>query len=104
MKRLSADPPAARAERPSTSVLHDEPNVRVIAFHLLPGQQVPPHHNASTVLVHVVSGTGTFRGDGAEATLGPGESGVYVPGETHSIHCGDDGPLHFLAILSPRPG
>lgn len=104
MKRLPAHPPAARADRPSTAVLHDEANVRAIAFHLLPGQRVPPHHSASTVLVHVVSGTGTFRGVDAEETLGPGESAVYAPGETHSIECGGDGPLHFLAFLAPRPG
>lgn len=103
MKRLAAGPPAPRAERPSTSVLHDEANVRVIAFHLLPGQQVPPHHSTGTVLVHVVSGTGTFHGDGAAEVLGPGESAVYAPGETHAIHCGT-GPLHFLAIITPRPG
>jgi quercetin dioxygenase-like cupin family protein len=103
MKRLVANPPAARPERPSTAVLHDEANARVIAFHLLPGQEVPPHHSAGTVLVHVVSGAGTFRGDGAEEALGPGESAVYAPGETHSIQCGAHGPLHFLAIITPRP-
>lgn len=103
MKLLPADPPAARAERPATAVLHDEPNARVLAFHLSPGQAVPPHHSTSTVVVHVVSGSGTFRGADGEAALTAGQSAVYAPGETHSMQAGDE-PLHFIAVLTPAPG
>jgi quercetin dioxygenase-like cupin family protein len=103
MIALDATPPPARPDRPSTRVLHDEPNLRVIAFHLLPGQTVPPHRNASTVLVQVISGRGRFAGEDAEATLAAGESAVYRPGETHSIDA-LDGPLVFHAVIAPRPG
>jgi quercetin dioxygenase-like cupin family protein len=102
MKTLPTTAPPARSDRPSTAVVHDEPNLRVIAFHLLPGQRVPPHHSGGTVLVRVVSGRGTFHGEDGDATLGPGETAVYRPGETHAIECGDE-PLHFEAILAPGP-
>lgn len=103
MIALDSAAPPARPDRPATRVLHDEPNLRVIAFHLQPGQAVPPHKNTSTVLVQVVSGSGRFMGDGAEATLRAGESAVYRPGETHSIEALAE-PLVFHALLAPRPG
>jgi quercetin dioxygenase-like cupin family protein len=102
MKTLPFTPPPARPERPATAIVHDEANVRVIAFHLLPGQAVPPHHNRSTVIVQVISGEGTFSGDEAREVLRAGQSAVYAPGETHAIEAGGE-PLHFIAILCPRP-
>jgi quercetin dioxygenase-like cupin family protein len=102
VKTLAAAAPEPRTDRPATAILHDEPNLRVIAFHLLPGQHVPPHDSAGTVVVQVISGTGTFTGDGARTLLGPGESAVYAPGERHAIEAGD-GPLHFIALVTPRP-
>ena len=103
MIALDPAPPPARPDRPSTRVLHDEPNLRVIAFHLLPGQTVPPHRSTSTVLVQVIAGQGRFTGEDAEATLHQGESAVYLPGETHSITALDE-PLVFHAVIAPRPG
>ena len=103
MTGLDSAPPPARPDRPATRVLHDEPNLRVIAFHLLPGQTVPPHHSTSTVLVQVIAGAGRFSGEDAELTLRLGESAVYRPGETHSITALDE-PLVFHAVIAPRPG
>jgi quercetin dioxygenase-like cupin family protein len=100
---LDAAAPPSRPDRPSTRVLHDEPNLRVIAFHLLPGQAVPPHRSTSTVLVRVITGRGRFVGEGADATLAAGEAAVYRPGETHSIEALDQ-PLVFHAVIAPRPG
>jgi len=99
---LSPAPPA-RPDRPATRVLHDEEQLRVVAFHLAPDQVVPPHRSAGTVLVQVVAGEGRFSGDGGEATLRAGECAVYRPEETHSIAAGD-APLVFLALIVPRPG
>jgi quercetin dioxygenase-like cupin family protein len=103
MIALDSAAPPARPDRPSTRVLHDEPNLRVIAFHLQPGQTVPPHRNNSTVMVHVITGSGRFTGEDGEATLRAGESAVYRPGETHSITALDE-PLVFHAVIAPRPG
>lgn len=102
MKALPAGAPAPRPDRPATQVLHDEPNARIIAFHLLPGQEVPPHRNPSTVVVQVVEGEGLFRGEGEEAHLRAGETVVFAPGETHSMRP-VGGPLRFLAVLAPGP-
>jgi quercetin dioxygenase-like cupin family protein len=100
---LDTAAPPARPDRPSTRVLHDEPNLRVIAFHLLAGQTVPPHRNASTVHVHVVAGRGRFIGEDGEVVLAAGETAVYRPQETHSIEALDE-PVVFHAIIAPRPG
>lgn len=103
MKVLRAEPPPAREDRPATRILHDEPSARVVGFHLLAGQQVRPHRSACTMLLQVVSGTGTFTGEAEEAVLGPGETALYAPGELHGISAGG-GPLYFIAVITPRPG
>ena len=102
--RVLAPPPAqAPAHKYATALLHDEPNARVVAFRLEPGQQVPVHTSDSTVLVHVVAGEGTFSGaDGAPVLLRAGQSAVYAPAEPHGMAAGDDG-LSFLAVITPRP-
>lgn len=102
MKLLDQAPPAPRDDRFASAVVHDEANLRVVAFHLRPGQRVPPHRSASTVLVRVVSGSGVFRGEGAERLMHPGESAVFAPDEYHAIEAGAD-PLHFLAYITPGP-
>lgn len=102
MKTLPTDPPAPRTDRHSTTLLHDEPNVRVIAFSLQPGQAVPEHRSDATVVVHVVAGAGLFRGEDGEARLEAGMSAVYAPGEMHSMEAAE-GALHFHAIITPSP-
>ena len=95
--------PAPRPDRPASAVLHDEPNARVVAFHLEPGQQVPPHRSDSSVLVFVTAGEGTFAGEHDEQSLRAGESAAFAPGESHAITAGA-APLDFLAVIAPRPG
>lgn len=94
--------PEPREERPAMKILHDEPNVRIIAFTLLPGQAIPPHRNGSTVTVTVTEGVGTFAGEDGESLLRAGECAVYAPGELHSIRAGAE-TLRFTAFLAPRP-
>lgn len=101
---LPTEGPAARADRPATQLLHDEPNVRVVCFHVAPGQAVPPHTSGSSVLVQVLEGDGVFRGEQSEARLSAGQSAVYAPGELHSMEPAGEGILRFLAIITPRPG
>jgi quercetin dioxygenase-like cupin family protein len=102
MKRLESAPLPARDDRPATQLLHDEENARVVSFHLLAGQEVPPHRSTSTVLVQVVEGEGMFRGEGDETRLATGDTAVFAPGEMHSMRP-VGGPLRFLAIITPRP-
>ncbi|HET9983785.1 MAG TPA: cupin domain-containing protein [Longimicrobiales bacterium] len=100
--RPLAPPPAPRDDRPASAVLHDEENVRVVAFTLRPGQRIPPHTSRSTVLVQVVEGAGTFTGDDGDAVLAAGAGAAFAPGELHAIDAGEDG-VRFLAIIAPRP-
>jgi quercetin dioxygenase-like cupin family protein len=102
VKVLSLGAERVRPDRPATAIAHDEENARVVAFHLLPGQTIPPHHSRSTVIVTVIAGEGTFRGGEGAALLKAGEMAVYAPGEEHSIEA-CDGPLHFVALIAPRP-
>lgn len=99
---LPFEPPPPLEDRPAALLLHDEANARVVAFHLRPGQSVPAHRSDSTVILHVVEGAGTFRGTAGESLLGPGETAVFTPGEEHAIEAAAV-PLHFVAILTPRP-
>jgi quercetin dioxygenase-like cupin family protein len=102
MKVLSQGP-AARSDRYATELVHDDANARVVAFHLQPGQSVPPHTSTSTVLAHVTEGRGRFMGSEGDALLEAGQSLAWLPGELHAIEAGD-GPLRFLAVITPRPG
>jgi quercetin dioxygenase-like cupin family protein len=103
VKTLPTSSLAPRPDRYATQLLHDEPNVRVVGFHLEAGQSVPSHTSPSTVMVQVLEGSGIFRGEDGEARLSPGESAVYKPEEVHSIDA-PDGALRFLAVITPRPG
>jgi len=96
--------PAARDDRPATMLVHDEPNVRVVSFHLLPGQEVSSHTSESTVLVQVIEGSGTFVGETGEVRLEVGGTAVYAPREVHSMAASNGERLRFLAIITPRPG
>ena len=102
MKRLGPPPPP-RPDRPANALLHDTPDLRIVAFTLEPRQVVAPHRSPATVVVHVLAGHAVFRGEGNDEPLRTGESAAYAPGETHSIIAGDEG-VRFLAIIAPRPG
>ncbi|HSJ23125.1 MAG TPA: cupin domain-containing protein [Longimicrobiales bacterium] len=101
--RVLSSGPGQRDERPATEILHDEASVRVVMFHLKPGQQVRPHTSPSSVLVTVLSGHGEFTGADDATELNAGDSAVYEPGEVHGMVAGTE-PLRFLAIITPRPG
>jgi len=102
VKAISAEAPEATSERYGTRIVHQDANARVVAFRLLPGQEVPAHRSGSTVILSVVSGRGTFRGEEGEQILGTGGAVAYAPGELHSVHASEEG-LHFLAIIAPSP-
>lgn len=92
-----------RADRPATTLLHDSADARVVMFRLDPGQEVPIHTSTSTVLLVVVSGTGSVAGDGLERRVGPGDVVAYEPSEPHGMRSGGE-QLVIAAIIAPRPG
>jgi quercetin dioxygenase-like cupin family protein len=104
------DPRAAAAQavtnnpsRPATALLHDSADARVVMFRIESGQQVPVHTSTSTVLLVVVSGTGTVAGGDSERRVGPGDIIAYDPREPHGMRA-DGEQLVIAAIIAPRPG
>ncbi len=94
---------AAQPTRPATAIVHDTADVRLVVFRLAPGQEVPPHRNASTVLLTVLEGSGTLSGADEERTCHAGDVVAYEPGELHGMRA-TDGELLLLATITPRPG
>ncbi|GLC23824.1 cupin domain-containing protein [Roseisolibacter agri] len=95
---------ASRADRPATSIVHESPDARLVVFRLAPGQEVPPHRNASTVMLTVLEGAGVLSGaDGDERACVTGDVVVYAPNETHAMRAIDE-ELLLLATITPRPG
>lgn len=94
---------SARADRPATTMLHDAPDVRLVAFRIAPGQAVPPHTNPSTVVLTVVRGSGFISGREGERAVRAGDLAAYEPDEEHSMRAADE-ELVLLAAIAPRPG
>jgi quercetin dioxygenase-like cupin family protein len=98
---------AAHHGRPATAVLLDTPDVRAVVFRLSPGQAVPPHRNASTVLLTVLEGQGILSGEEhgvpVDRHCTAGDMIVYAPNELHAMRA-EDMELLLLATITPRPG
>ena len=102
-RAAAANAVSNHAERPATTLLHDSTDARVVIFRIDPGQEVPIHTSTSTVLLVVVSGTGTVAGSDAERRVGPGDIVAYDPSEPHGMRAGGE-QLVIAAIIAPRPG
>lgn len=92
-----------RPDRPATSLLHDAPDVRLVAFRIAPRQAVPAHTNPSTVVLTVVSGSGFVSGQQGERAVRVGDVAAYEPNEEHAMRAADE-ELVLLAAIAPRPG
>ena len=121
MKQIDPTTVPENPDRPATQLLHDEPNTRIVAFNLLPGQvgnaclygatggrsfiagMVGQRFAVRNSGAHtVVEGTGDFTGDDGEVRLQAGEAVVYSPGEVHAIRAIEHS-LRFIAVITPRP-
>ena len=110
---ITLDPQAAaRAAvaapgRPATAVVHDTPDARLVVFRLAPGQQVPPHRNASSVMLTVLAGGGVLDGEEGGAPVSrdcaAGDVVAYAPNELHAMRAVAR-ELLLLATITPRPG
>ena len=103
LQHVATSAVAANPTRPATAVVHDSPDARLIVFRLAPGQAVPPHSNASTVTLTVVSGRGFASGGDDEQALTPGQTVVFEPNELHGMRAESE-ELVLLATITPRPG
>lgn len=103
-RRAAREAVAASSARPATSILHDEPGIRLVVFRLAPGQRVPPHRNAGRVQLTVLAGTGVLTGerDGAPVHVScrTGDIVLYAPNEMHAMRADTDELLLLATIIS----
>lgn len=102
-RAIAAGANAPRVGRPATAIVHDVPDVRLVVFRLAPGEEVPPHRNASTVLLTVLEGSGVFATPGGDVAVSAGTLVAYEPNELHGMRA-TDVELTVLATITPRPG
>lgn len=103
IRSAAAGAVSPRADRPATTLLHDSPDARLVAFRIAPGQAVPAHTNPSTVVLTVVAGSGFVSGGDGERAVRAGDVAAYEPNEEHSMRAVDE-ELVLLATIAPRPG
>ncbi len=92
----------AQSDRPAPTLLHSSTDLRVVMFHLKPGQAVPPHTSRSTVLLIVLSGRGTLQAGDEFSEAGPGDLVVVEPMQLHGMAAGSE-PMSVLAAIAPCP-
>lgn len=89
--------------RPGTQLVHGSENMRVVVFALRAGQEVPAHVSPSEVLMHVVSGRGTFLVTEGTRKVAAGDLVVCAPNEPHGMAAAPDEDLIVLAVIAPSP-
>lgn len=87
--------------RPATAVIHDAPAVRLVVFRIEPGQEVAPHTNNGTVILMVLSGSGTIIGGSEAREVGPGTVVAYAPDEVHAMKAGAERFCLMATIVRP---
>ncbi len=102
LQRAADDAVSAAPDRPATAVVHDTPAVRLVVFRIEPGQQVAVHTNDGTVLLTVLSGSGTVVGGTESREVGPGTVVAYAPGEAHAMRAGTERFCLAATIIRPR--
>lgn len=100
--RALARSAAAQPHRPATALIHDSADARVVLFRIEPGQEVPVHTSASTVLLSIIGGSGVVIGADGEREVHAGDMVAYAAHEPHGMRA-----LHeqfvIAAIIAPRP-
>ena len=100
---LATSAVSAHAGRPAMPLVIDSPDARVVLFRIEPGQEVPLHTNASTVLLTVISGTGIVMGGDDQRSVKAGDIVAYDEREPHGMRAGAE-RLVIAAVIAPRPG
>ena len=93
---------AAYGGRPAMSLMHDGADARLVVFRIAAGQSVPVHTSGSTVVLHVLSGSGLVSGSDGELEVSAGTVVAYEPQEPHGMRARTE-ELTLLAFITPRP-
>ena len=93
---------AAHRDRPAMSLIHDGTDARLVVFRIAAGQSVPVHTSGSTVVLHVLSGSGLVSGREGEREVSAGKVVAYEPQEPHGMRARTE-ELTLLAVITPRP-
>jgi quercetin dioxygenase-like cupin family protein len=93
---------SAHPDRPATALVHDSPGARLVVFRIAPGQTVAVHTSSSTVVLHVLSGSGLVSGAQGERAVEAGSLVAYDPDEPHGMRATSE-ELVLLAAITPRP-
>jgi quercetin dioxygenase-like cupin family protein len=93
---------AAHQARPAMAVVHDAPDARLVVFRLAAGQAVPVHTSVSSVVLHVLSGSGLVSSADGERDVRAGMVVAYEPQEPHGMRALTE-ELIVLAVIAPRP-
>jgi quercetin dioxygenase-like cupin family protein len=101
-RALALSAVAANASRPATFLALDSDDARVVLFRIDPGQAVATHTSPSTVLLHVLAGSGTVTGAEGDRDVRAGDLVSYAPREPHGMRATDE-QLLIAAIIAPRP-
>ena len=88
--------------RPAMSLMHDGTDARLVVFRIAAGQSVPVHTSGSTVVLHVLSGSGLVSGSDGEREVSAGAVVAYEPQEPHGMRARTE-ELCLLAVITPRP-
>jgi quercetin dioxygenase-like cupin family protein len=102
-RAIARDAQSFNPRKPAMALVHDTDDARLIVFRIAPGQAVERHVSPSTVVMHVLSGTGVVSGGDEERSVAPDMTLTFVPGEPHGMRA-DDQELVILATITPRPG
>lgn len=100
---LAAAAVAPNGDRPATTLVHDSSDARVALFRLEPGQSVPVHASPSTVLLSILSGSGTVIGAEGERAVKTGDIVAYAENEAHGMRAAGE-QFVIAAVIAPRPG
>jgi quercetin dioxygenase-like cupin family protein len=99
---VARDAVAAHEARPAMAVVHDAPDARLVVFRLAAGQAVPVHTSVSSVVLHVLSGSGFVSGADGERDVHAGMVVAYEPREPHGMRAQTE-EMIVLAVIAPRP-
>ena len=85
---------------PNKKVLYDTPELKSILVSLKSGQDIPAHTTSSEVVMHVVSGEGSFYKGSDVPDVKEGALVVCGPNEPHGIKAKTD----MVVLVAKVPG